>query len=106
MIALRRTPALSASVILAVSVTSVILVAFITPVSMQAPRQERIAQVRLPDRAALPCDKQPWFNADRVCLTWTAPKPAANVSSSPSIGNDTTAADGSGRVGARSRVVR
>lgn len=27
-----------------------------------------------PKPSALPCQKQKWPNADRVCLTWTAPR--------------------------------
>lgn len=28
------------------------------------------------ESSALPCEKQRWPNADRACLTWTAPRDA------------------------------
>jgi hypothetical protein len=33
----------------------------------------------IPDPPSLPCKKQSWPNADRVCLTWTAPRAAAKA---------------------------
>jgi hypothetical protein len=35
-------------------------------------------RARLPDPIPLPCDQQFWVNADRACLTWTAPRVGAN----------------------------
>jgi hypothetical protein len=32
------------------------------------------AQTAIPDPAPIPCRKQSWYNADRVCLSWTAPR--------------------------------
>jgi len=32
------------------------------------------AQTPIPDPAPIPCRKQAWYNADRVCLSWTAPR--------------------------------
>jgi hypothetical protein len=32
----------------------------------------------IPDPLPLPCRKQNWTNADRICLSWTAPR--SNVS--------------------------
>ena len=29
---------------------------------------------RIPDPLPLPCRKQNWTNADRICLSWTAPR--------------------------------
>jgi hypothetical protein len=29
---------------------------------------------RIPDPLPLPCQKQNWTNADRICLSWTAPR--------------------------------
>ena len=29
---------------------------------------------RFPEPAFEPCEKQSWVNADRACLTWTAPR--------------------------------
>jgi hypothetical protein len=28
----------------------------------------------IPDPLPLPCRKQNWTNADRICLSWTAPR--------------------------------
>jgi hypothetical protein len=36
-------------------------------------------RARIPDPPALPCPKQIWPSADRVCLTWTAPLEATDV---------------------------
>ena len=36
-----------------------------SPTTMQAP---------IADPAPVACDKQGWWNADRVCLSWTAPR--------------------------------
>ena len=31
------------------------------------------AAAPIPDPPPLPCNKQSWYNADRICLSWTAP---------------------------------
>ena len=31
---------------------------------------------RIADPAPVPCQKQEWYNADRACLSWTAPRVA------------------------------
>jgi hypothetical protein len=36
--------------------------------------QARPAVVRIPQPLPLPCSKQHWTNADRGCLSWTAPR--------------------------------
>jgi hypothetical protein len=28
----------------------------------------------IPDPHPLPCNNQSWYNADRICLSWTAPR--------------------------------
>jgi hypothetical protein len=28
----------------------------------------------IPDPPPLPCNNQSWYNADRICLSWTAPR--------------------------------
>ena len=33
------------------------------------------ARAPIPDPPAVPCKKQDWYNADRACLSWTAPRP-------------------------------
>jgi hypothetical protein len=33
-----------------------------------------IASAPIPDPPPLPCKMQSWWNADRVCLSWTAPR--------------------------------
>ena len=32
------------------------------------------AAAPIPDPPPLPCNKQSWYNADRICLSWTAPR--------------------------------
>jgi hypothetical protein len=34
----------------------------------------RGTRAQIPAPSTLPCEKQRWPNADRVCLTWTAPR--------------------------------
>ena len=34
-----------------------------------------IARAPIADPPAVPCNKQEWYNADRACLSWTAPRP-------------------------------
>src|ERR1700730_11573429 len=33
-----------------------------------------VAQAPIPDPSPLPCKKQSWYSADRICLSWTAPR--------------------------------
>jgi hypothetical protein len=33
-----------------------------------------IQQAPIVDPSPLPCKKQSWYNADRICLSWTAPR--------------------------------
>ena len=33
-----------------------------------------VARTPIPDPPPLPCKKQDWYNADRICLSWTAPR--------------------------------
>jgi hypothetical protein len=54
------------------------LIAFIQSPSASDIWQSRAARAPIPDLPATPCNKQGWENADRVCLTWTAPHEAAN----------------------------
>jgi hypothetical protein len=32
-----------------------------------------VARAPIPDPPPLGCEKQSWYNADRICLSWTAP---------------------------------
>ena len=34
-----------------------------------------VARAPIADPPAVPCKKQEWYNADRACLSWTAPRP-------------------------------
>jgi hypothetical protein len=34
-----------------------------------------VARAPIADPPAVPCNKQEWYNADRGCLSWTAPRP-------------------------------
>src|ERR1700742_3884888 len=53
--------------------------------------QGRPVLTPIPAPLPLPCRKQHWTNADRICLTWTAPRDGA--------GQITTTANGSGSPG-------
>ena len=33
-----------------------------------------VARAPIADPPAVPCNKQEWYNADRACLSWTAPR--------------------------------
>ena len=69
--------------------------------------QAHTARTLIPDPSPLPCDKQAWFNADRACLTWTAPRArqATNIPSH-SLTRNVTASGASGRADLRERSVR
>jgi hypothetical protein len=41
--------------------------------------RSHIWRARVPGPAPVPCDEQFWVNADRACLTWTAPRPGGNA---------------------------
>src|SRR6266576_3198084 len=52
------------------------------------------ARAPIPELPPLPCNEQNWTNADRVCLTWTAPLAAAEVEALVVLGqSETVAAD-------------
>ena len=34
-----------------------------------------VARAQIADPPAVPCKKQEWYNADRACMSWTAPRP-------------------------------
>jgi hypothetical protein len=33
-----------------------------------------VARTPIADPPAVPCKKQEWYNADRACMSWTAPR--------------------------------
>jgi hypothetical protein len=47
---------------------------------MLAANMPLLANAPIPDPPRVPCKKQAWPNMDRVCLSWTAPLPAAKES--------------------------
>lgn len=49
------------------------LVVVLLLVSLVAWRPSHLL-ARFPEPAFEPCEKQSWVNADRACLTWTAPR--------------------------------
>jgi hypothetical protein len=67
--ALRRylSIALAASVIGALAVLT-------RPAHVAELLSRSVAQAPIPDPPPLPCKKQSWYNADRICLSWTAPR--------------------------------
>ena len=69
--------------------------------------QAHAARTLIPDPPPLPCDKQAWFNADRACLTWTAPRERQATNIPPhSVSSHVTAAGTSRRADLRERGVR
>ena len=40
----------------------------------------------IPDPRPVPCQKQNWTNADRICLSWTAPR--GNMSQTIALANN------------------
>jgi hypothetical protein len=50
------------------------LVALIQPAHVAERWSPLTVRAAIPDPAPVPCKQQSWYNADRVCLTWTAPR--------------------------------
>jgi hypothetical protein len=51
--------------------------------------QTAVAAARIPDPPPVPCGMQAWPNADRKCLSWTAPQPVvaeAKTDGAPKVG--------------------
>ena len=65
--------------------------------------QAHVSRTAIPDPTPLPCDKQAWFNADRACLTWTAPRERQETKI---LTRNVTASGASGRADLRERSVR
>jgi hypothetical protein len=41
----------------------------------------------IPEPLPVPCSKQHWTNADRICLTWTAPRDEIRQTTTVATGN-------------------
>ena len=52
---------------------ALVLVVVLLLVSLVAWRPSHLLAL-FPEPAFEPCEKQSWVNADRACLTWTAPR--------------------------------
>jgi len=50
------------------------LVALIQPAYVAERWSPLTVRAPIADPAPLPCRKQSWYNADRICLSWTAPR--------------------------------
>ena len=50
------------------------LVALIQPAYVAERWSPLTVRARIPDPAPVPCNQQSWYNADQVCLSWTAPR--------------------------------
>jgi len=66
------------STLLAVALVGSLIGLVLVPPAVDAWRL-RGSLAPIPDPPPLPCKKQSWPNADRVCLTWTAPREAAKA---------------------------
>jgi hypothetical protein len=51
----------------------------------------------IPDPLPLPCRKQNWTNADRVCLSWTAPRDNMRQTTAAATDRDRSGAAGNSR---------
>ena len=67
-------------------------------------RQSLIANSRIPDPPALPCKKQAWWNADRICLTWTAPRATTDADHARNIESAAPAAERNRKIGSVGRM--
>jgi hypothetical protein len=54
--------------------TAGVLVALIQPAYVAERWSPATVLAPIADPAPVSCDKQGWWNADRVCLSWTAPR--------------------------------
>ncbi|SRR6266702_2874033 len=52
-----------------------------------------VLQERFPDPLPLPCRKQNWTNADRICLSWTAPRDNMRETTAVATDRDRSDAD-------------
>jgi hypothetical protein len=59
-----------------------------------------VAAARIPDPPAVPCSMQAWPNADRKCLTWTAPRAEVAEAKTDGATTDGAKTDGASKVGA------
>lgn len=50
------------------------LVALVEPGYVAERLSPLFSRTPIADPAPAPCEKQSWYNADRVCLSWTAPR--------------------------------
>ena len=50
------------------------LVALIQPAYVAERWSPLTVRAPIPDPAPVPCNQQSWYNADRACLSWTAPR--------------------------------
>jgi hypothetical protein len=89
------------STLLAVALASSLIGLVLVPPAVDAWRL-RSSLAPIPDPPSLPCKKQSWPNADRVCLTWTAPRQGAAKADAPDArsGTATVASDSNRDTGA------
>jgi hypothetical protein len=56
--------------------------------------QGRPVLAPIPEPSPLPCRKQHWTNADRICLTWTAPRDETRQTTTVATGKGSQRAQG------------
>ena len=84
------------STLLAVALVGSLIGLVLVPPAVDAWRL-RGSLAPIPDPPPLPCKKQSWPNADRVCLTWTAPRQAAKADAPGARSGTATVASDSNR---------
>ncbi len=97
-------PLYRVSTLLAVALAGSLIGLVLVPPAADAWRLSG-SRAPVPDLPPLPCKKQIWPNADRVCLTWTAPLEAAKAEAPGVQGQSAmVAADWTGDAGAAGRM--
>jgi hypothetical protein len=66
--------ALPRKLILPFAVVAIFASSVFAPPAHVATLQSKAAVAPIPEPPPLPCSKQNWTNADRICLSWTAPR--------------------------------
>jgi hypothetical protein len=86
--------ALPRKLALSFAVVAIFASSVLAPPSHVATLQGRPVVAPIPEPLPLPCSEQNWTNADRVCLSWTAPRDKTQTTTIAPRGIDGTVAAG------------